>query len=259
MHTGRHARLDPPRDPQTTYERSRSCQLRILPLSDWTPGDASAVRARGVVLCVVLALRAGTAQPWYSTEPPVLAEPVRGGRPSTRSPPPPRPDSRGWPGVPSSARRRGPARTRVTSRQPAIVVFSLSSLRLDAVELPERSGQSWTSGRCTGRPARGVPMHALAAFPRKRTRESFPTSYCKRCCGCSLPPSCLYPLQWGRESRHSENCAARHAEMEKPRDPWIPRPGSPPPGYRAPSAPPAVGPYVSIQANVDACRKQHSR
>ena len=45
--------------------------------------------------------------------------------------------------------------------------------------------------------------------------------------------------------------AARHDE--RPRDPWIPGPGTPPRGYRPLPAPPTVGPYVSIQANVDAC------
>ena len=47
--------------------------------------------------------------------------------------------------------------------------------------------------------------------------------------------------------------STRHAEAERPRHPYMPGPGTPPPGYRPQLAAPAVGPYVSIQANTDAC------
>jgi hypothetical protein len=49
-----------------------------------------------------------------------------------------------------------------------------------------------------------------------------------------------------------EEMAARHAERERPRHPYLPGPGAAPPSYAPRLAPPAVGPYVSIQANVGA-------
>ena len=47
-----------------------------------------------------------------------------------------------------------------------------------------------------------------------------------------------------------DDIAARHAKLEQPRLPYMPGPRQPP--YAPLIAPPVVGPYLSIQANVSA-------